>query len=311
VSCPVSVIDMPCFSRLSRAVMWAWALDLDGPSDFEFALKVRVLDAVANLASIKELYRSAKVLHGKDAAGSGPSSLPSFAIHPWTRHRVHNGILSGSLAKRDLIYHMKRVAASPLYAKRLPNTWWNDNHLTGPLTTVVQRVDAGSLLRMYDKFLVAMFLLPEVGQVHQLANAVITLQAKFPGYQLRKLPNSCGLESVEGIDGDKVIAEAAYVSCVSTQTSDEWFGGLSTGVCGSSFGNRKAAFALFQLLNVCLFAGASAARASGDSGDKKSGDGKRKDGDEAVSKPVSVPWLSHCAAVTSPYCCVCIREFAG
>lgn len=61
----VCLIDLPCFSRLARAVMWAWALDLDGPSDFEFAMKVRLFDAVASMASVKEIGRSAKALFAK------------------------------------------------------------------------------------------------------------------------------------------------------------------------------------------------------------------------------------------------------
>ena len=61
----VNLIDIPCFSRLARAVMFAWALDLDGPTDFEFAMRVKVVDVIARLASVKEIGRTSKLLHAK------------------------------------------------------------------------------------------------------------------------------------------------------------------------------------------------------------------------------------------------------
>lgn len=94
-------------------------------------------------------------------------------------------------------------------------------------------------------------------------NSVVMLaQMKFPGYKIRKQTSSAGLESIPGIDGDRVIADAAYVTLNATVTADDAFGGLCTGVGGSCFGNRRAAWSLYQLLNLFLFAGASAIRAT-------------------------------------------------
>lgn len=64
----VSLIDIACFARLARAVMWAWALDLDGAADFEFAVSVRVYDALAALASVKEVFRTASLLLARSAS---------------------------------------------------------------------------------------------------------------------------------------------------------------------------------------------------------------------------------------------------
>lgn len=109
---------------------------------------------------------------------SAQEETPAFSLHPWSRQRVYHGILSGALAKRDLVFHMRRVAATPLYARRIPPQFWSDNSLSGPLARVCQSVDAAFLLKAYDRFLIAAFGLTDPSQVHQLQNAIATFQVR-------------------------------------------------------------------------------------------------------------------------------------
>ncbi len=52
-------------------------------------------------------------------------------LHPWSRRRVHHALMSGALPKRELLWHMRRVAATPPYAGKLTPTWAAQVGLSG------------------------------------------------------------------------------------------------------------------------------------------------------------------------------------
>lgn len=104
---------------------------------------------------------------------------------------------------------------------------------------------------------------------------------------MRQLPGFVGLEKIPGIDGDVVIAEAAFASAVATQTADEWFGGLSTGISGSLSGNCKAAWTLSQVLNLMLFGGSAVVRPAVKSTQNPAEAGKGTGGSEPASEAAS------------------------
>ncbi len=118
--------------------------------------------------------RSLYVCRREGAASADPALL-----HPWSRQRVHHGLLTGSLTKRELIAHMKRVASTGTYSRALSPTWWAEVQLNGSLSVAVQNTDVGSLLRIYDRFIQGVFGLPDPSQILFLENVAGTMQVMY------------------------------------------------------------------------------------------------------------------------------------
>jgi hypothetical protein len=123
---------------LACHLLSSWALDFD-PSDAPFLLRLRILDSLRSILSLRRLGRCV-------SAGLVINEPHGLHWHPWPLDDVRSGLAHGRITKRIVLEHLR--SAPPTI---LPRAWWAQAGLSpeaGDLDRVVTRLTIGDVIEV-------------------------------------------------------------------------------------------------------------------------------------------------------------------